>query len=456
MKKLGGKRKMRNKKLWKNLMLVTTLTVALGTVSATALAEDDVTLAGGTQVTAFASEGDIDGGIAVETQAEQTAPEAEVAPQADTTDAEATTPEATVPEADTTDAEAIVPEQTAPEATAPEVEQAEQTAPEAIVPEEVAPEATAPEADTTVKDEVSVKATAPTINATASSTTFDGTQDIVVTFTITSEGAFEVGGDIPLLGGGTCNATYEKVSDTEHRFTIPAQALKNRVEGGAMKDGQTLVFHTGYGVSVGEWGTDSYQYVDFPDVTLTYTTGDNGDNGNGETPEKPENPDPENPDNGNGETPEKPETPDPDNGNGDNGDNNGGDNGNGETPEKPENPDPENPDNGNGDNQNPDNGGDNGDNQKPENPDNGNGDNQNPDGDNSETPDDNKDVQDWMTLTPAQKVTTTTQTQTPQTQTVSTTQTAPKTGDAASTLPLLGTGLTSLGVALGAIFKKRR
>ena len=420
---------MRNKKLWKNLMLVTTLTVALGTVSATALAEDDVTLAGGTQVTAFASEGDIDGGIAVEAQAEQTAPEAA------TTDAEATTPEATVPEADTTDAEAIVPEEVAPEATAPEVEQAEQTAPEAIVPEEVAPEATAPEADTTVKDEVSTKATAPTINATASSTTFDGTQDIVVTFTITSEGAFEVGGDIPLLGGGTCNATYEKVSDTEHRFTIPAQALKNRIEGSAMKDGQTLVFHTGYGVSVGEWGTDSYQYVDFPDVTLTYDSGA-GDNGNGETPEKPENPDPDNGNggNGNGETPEKPENPDPenpDNGNGDNGDN-----------QKPENPDPENPDNGNGDGE------------TPENPDNGNGDNQKPDGDNSETPDDNKDVQDWMTLTPAQKVTTTTQTQTPQT--VSTTQTAPKTGDAASTLPLLGTGLTSLGVALGAIFKKRR
>lgn len=367
---------MRNKKLWKNLMLVTTLTVALGTVSATALAEDDVTLAGGTQVTAFASEGDIDGGIAVETQAEQTAPEADV------TDAEATAPEAEQTE------------QTTPEATAPEVEVApEEVAPETIVPEQTVPEATVPEADTTVKDEVYVKATAPTINATASSTTFDGTQDIVVTFTITSEGAFEVGGDVPLLGGETCNATYEMVSDTEHKFTIPAQALKNRVEGGAMKDGQTLVFHTGYGVSVGEWGTDSYQCVDFPDVTLTYDSGA-GDNGNGETPEKPEN---------------------PDNGNGDN--------------QKPENPD---------------NGGDNGDNQKP-------------DGDNNqtpETPDDNKDVQDWMTLTPAQKVTTTTQTQTPQT--VSTTQTAPKTGDAASTLPLLGTGLTSLGVALGAIFKKRR
>ena len=429
MKKLGGKRKMRNKKLWKNLMLVTTLTVALGTVSATALAEDDVTLAGGTQVTAFASEGDIDGGIAVEAQAEQTAPEAA------TTDAEATTPEATVPEADTTDAEAIVPEEVAPEATAPEVEQAEQTAPEAIVPEEVAPEATAPEADTTVKDEVSTpEAKAITVDVATSSTTFDGTQDIVITYTINGapEG-LEPYGDIPNFGGVT-GVHKEKVSDTVYRCTIPVSVQQKLIERDHPTDGKTYDLYSGYSID-----------EDFPTVTLTYTTGDNGDNGNGETPEKPENPDPDNGngDNCNGETPEKPENPDPDNGNGDNnngGDNNGGDNGNGETPEKPENPDPEKP-------ENPDNG--NGDNQKPENPDNGNGDNQKPDGDNSETPDDNKDVQDWMTLTPAQKVT-------PQTQTVSTTQTAPKTGDAASTLPLLGTGLTSLGVALGAIFKKRR
>ena len=405
---------MRNKKLWKNLMLVTTLTVALGTVSATALAEDEVTLAGGTQVTAFASEGDIDGGIAVEAQAEQTAPEAEVAPEADTTDAEATTPEATVPEADTTDAEAIVPE-------------------------EVAPEATSPEADTTVKDEVSTpEAKAITVDVTASSQTFDGTQDIVITYTVNGvQDGFEPYQDIPWFDGKT-GVKEEKVSSTVYKFTIPTTLQQYVIEQNGATDGQTFVFDSKYSTGA----------VDFPTVTLTYTTGDNGDNGNGETPEKPENPDPDNGNggNGNGETPEKPENPDPenpDNGNGDNGDNNnGGDNGNGETPEKPENPDPENPDNGNGDNQNPDN---------------GNGDNQKPDGDNNqtpETPDDNKDVQDWMTLTPAQKVTTTTQTQTPQT--VSTTQTAPKTGDAASTLPLLGTGLTSLGVALGAIFKKRR
>ena len=343
---------MRNKKLWKNLMLVTTLTVALGTVSATALAEDDVTLAGGTQVTAFASEGDIDGGIAVETQAEQTAPEAEV------TDAEATAPEA------------------------------EQTAPEAIVPEQTVQEATVPEADTTVKDEVSTpEAKAITVDVATSSTTFDGTQDIVITYTINGyiEGT-PVYGDVPLFDGHT-GVLREKVADNVYRFTITKDAQQACIERNGATNGQTFVFNSGY----------SYA-EDFPTVTLTYTTGDNGDNGNGETPEKPEN-------------------PDPDNGN--------GDNGNGETPEKPENPDP---DNGNGDNQNPD--GDN--NQTPETPDNG---------------DDNKDVQDWMTLTPAQKVTTTTQTQTPQTQTVSTTQTAPKTGDAASTLPLLGTGLTSLGVA---------
>ena len=452
-------------------MLVTTLTVALGTVSATALAEDDVTLAGGTQVTAFASEGDIDGGIAVETQAEQTAPEADVtdaeatAPEAEQT--EQTTPEATAPEADTTDAEATAPEaeqteQTTPEATAPEVEQAEQTAPEAIAPEEVAPEtivpeqivpeATAPEAEAIPETDTVADATNVTINVSSGAVTFDGSSDIVLTYTITADGDFMVSNDGPMLGESMAYPLYEKVSETEHRFTITKDTLKRLIDMG-MEDDMSVVFNPNYCVITGE---DTLHY--FPKVTLTYDAGNDngGDNGNGETPEKPENPDPENPDNGNGETPEKPENPDPDNGNGDNnngGDNNGGDNGNGETPEKPENPDPENPDNGNGETpENPDNG--NGDNQKPENPD--NGDNQNPDGDNSETPDDNKDVQDWMTLTPAQKVTTTTQTQTPQTQTVSTTQTAPKTGDAASTLPLLGTGLTSLGVALGAIFKKRR
>ena len=366
---------MRNKKLWKNLMLVTTLTVVLGTVSATALAED-----------------------------EATAPEVEVAP--------------------------------------------EEVAPETIVPEQTAPEATVPEAEAIPETDTVADATNVTINVSSGAVTFDGSSDIVLTYTITADGDFMVSNDGPMLGESMAYPLYEKVSETEHRFTITKDTLKRLIDMG-MEDDMSVVFNPNYCVITGE---DTLHY--FPKVTLTYDAGNDngGDNGNGETPEKPENPDPDNGngDNGNGETPEKPENPDPDNGNGDNnngGDNNGGDNGNGETPEKPENPDPENPDNGNGDGE------------TPENPDNGNGDNQKPDGDNNqtpETPDDNKDVQDWMTLTPAQKVTTTTQTHKQKTHTETTTQTAPKTGDAASTLPQLGTGLTSLGVALGAIFKKRR
>ena len=46
-------------------------------------------------------------------------------------------------------------------------------------------EQTAPEADTTVKEEVSTpEAKAITVDVTTSSTTFDGTQDIVITYTI--------------------------------------------------------------------------------------------------------------------------------------------------------------------------------------------------------------------------------------------------------------------------------
>ena len=244
-------------------------------------------------------------------------------------------------------------------------------------------EQTAPEADTTVKDEVSTKATAPTINATASSTTFDGTQDIVVTFTVNGEaGTFHVYTDIPQLEGlGVAGAIEEKISDSEYRITIPAQKLKMLIDAGSIKEDQVVTLSSGYTAE-----GDGYDPVAFPKVSFTYTTGDNG---NGETPEKPENPD-----NGNG-------------------DNNGGDN-NGQTPE--------NPDNGNGDN----NGG-----QTPETPDNGNG--QTP-----ETPDNgNSNTNNNQT-------------------TAKPTKTSPKTGDATATLPVAGTGLASLGVALATVLRKRK
>ena len=257
-------------------------------------------------------------------------------------------------------------------------------------------EQTVPEVDTTVKDEVSTpEAKAITVDVATSSTTFDGTQDIVITYTINGapEG-FEPYGDIPNFGGVT-GVHKEKVSDTVYRCTIPVSVQQKLIERDHPTDGKTYDLYSGYSID-----------EDFPTVTLTYTTGDNGDNGNGETPEKPEN-------------------PDPDNGN--------GGNGNGETPEKPENPDPENPDNGNGDNNN---GG-----QTPETPDNGNGQTpETPDNGNSNTNNQNN----------TQNNTNNNQT------TAKPTKTSPKTGDATATLPVAGTGLASLGVALATVLRKRK
>ena len=276
-------------------------------------------------------------------------------------------------------------------------------------------DSTVTEAEQTTPQADAPEAKAITVDVATSSTTFDGTQDIVITYTINGapEG-LEPYGDIPNFGGVT-GVHKEKVSDTVYRCTIPVSVQQKLIERDHPTDGQTYDLYSGYSID-----------EDFPTVTLTYTTGDNGDNGNGETPEKPENPDPDNGNggNGNGETPEKPENPD--NGNGDNngGDNNGGDNNNGQTPE--------NPDNGNGDN----NGG-----QTPETPDNGNGQTpETPDNGNSNTNNQNN----------TQNNTNNNQT------TAKPTKTSPKTGDATATLPVAGTGLALLGVALATVLRKRK
>ena len=252
-------------------------------------------------------------------------------------------------------------------------------------------EQTTPQADTTVKEEVAEpEVKAITVDVTTSSTTFDGTQDIVITYTVNGvQDGFEPYQDIPWFDGKT-GVKEEKVSSTVYKFTIPTTLQQYVIEQNGATDGQTFVFDSKYSTGA----------VDFPTVTLTYTTGDNGDNGNGETPEKPENPDPENPDNGNGDN------------NG--GDNNGGDNNNGQTPE--------NPDNGNGDNNN---GG-----QTPETPDNGNSNT------NNQNNTQNNTNNNQTTAKP--------------------TKTSPKTGDATATLPVAGTGLASLGVALATVLRKRK
>lgn len=168
---------------------------------------------------------------------------------------------------------------------------------------------------TTPETEVSKPETkAVTVDVTTSSTTFDGTQDIVITYKVNGVAdGFEAYADMPQFAGSPSGIDREMVSGTEYRFTITKDAQLAAIEKESATDGQTFICDSRY--STGS--------VDFPTVTLTYKTGDNGDNGNGDN-QKPENPDPETPDNGNGDNNggQTPETPD---------------NGNGQTPETPDN-----------------------------------------------------------------------------------------------------------------------
>ena len=137
-------------------------------------------------------------------------------------------------------------------------------------------EQTTPQADTTVKEEVAEpEVKAITVDVTTSSTTFDGTQDIVITYTVNGvQDGFEPYQDIPWFDGHPQDVIEENVSDTVYKFTITKAAQQACIERNSATDGQIFVFDSKY--STGS--------VDFPTVTLTYTTGDNGgDNGNSNT-----------------------------------------------------------------------------------------------------------------------------------------------------------------------------
>ena len=126
-------------------------------------------------------------------------------------------------------------------------------------------EQTTPQADTTVKEEVAEpEVKAITVDVTTSSTTFDGTQDIVITYTVNGvQDGFEPYQDIPWFDGKT-GVKEEKVSSTVYKFTIPTTLQQYVIEQNGATDGQTFVFDSKYSTGA----------VDFPTVTLTYTTGD--------------------------------------------------------------------------------------------------------------------------------------------------------------------------------------
>lgn len=328
---MNGGEKMRNKKLWKNMMLATACTVALGTAS----------------VPVLAAEVNTETSLSVESE---TAPDAQTTP-----DAQVTTPDTQV---------------TTPDA---QVEADEQTS---------------------------------EVKAELTGVTFEGASDGVVTFT---DADFDERGfaKLPVVVHGTAGADFD-VSTVQGSSDLGFCNPQDLEGTGAY----TGAFYVPKADLEAAGGTKTYNGAfeiksAFPTTvhdTLNYTitvkyvadeNGNGGDNGNGGT----ETPDPDN-GNGNGGT----ENPDGNNGSGDN-------NGNTETPD------------GNGDN-------------NTETPDGNNGNNGN-----TETPDGNEQKPiTGQTVKPATK----------------TESTSPKTGDMSAVLPVLGTGITSLGVALTALFRKRK
>lgn len=330
---MNGGKKMRNKKLWKNMMLATACTVALGTAS----------------VPVLAAEVNTETGLAVEAEP---APEVQTKP-----DAQVTTPDA-------------------------QVEADEQT---------------------------------PEVKAELTGVTFEGASNGVVTFT---DADFDERGfaKLPVVVHGTAGADFD-VSTVQGSSDLGFCNPQDLEDTGAY----TGEFYVAKADLEAAGGTKTYNGAfeiksAFPTTvhdTLNYTitvkyvadeNGNGGDNGNGNG--GTETPDPDN-GNGNGGT----ENPDGNNGSGDN-------NGNTETPD------------GNGDN-------------NTETPDGNNGNNGN-----TETPDGNNGNGTGNEQKPI-----TGQTVKPATKTEST---SPKTGDMSAVLPVLGTGITSLGVALTALFRKRK
>lgn len=396
-----------------------------------------VTMMCGTQMTAFASGLGEEAPVAIETEAKETAKEevkAEAKEEVVTGTEVVETPvveEATEKVAGTeelvglgvsVEAEAETTETVKEEADKQAVTQADVEAEDETTVVDV--DTTAQQADTEVEtpstetetdEQTPAQVAEPKLSITANTTTFDGTQDIVLTLKAEFDGSVEFYQDMVTLDGVIVGNVPEQVSDKEMRITVTKDGLQRAIAANHYENGQTAVLSTGYSVGYrDESGVE--QEVAFHTITLTYSTGDTDNNGGGtETPdpEQPENPDNGNGngDNGNTETPdpEQPEKPD-------------GGNGNGEGTQKPD-----------GNEQKPD-----GNEQKPDN-------NQKPDG-NEQKPDDTQKPDNTQKPITGQTVKPAT----------TNSNTSPKTADMTAVLPVLGTGITSIGVAIAALFRKRK
>ena len=156
------------------------------------------------------------------------------------------------------------------------------------------------EADTPVvipETEVTNKVAEPKLSVTSNISTFDGTQDIVLTFRVDNfEEDFGWCTDVFSIAGGMVGSTPEQISKNEYRVTLRKDHLLNNIKKQNYKNGQTIEINAGGWAIEYDDENGERKYFEFPSTFVTYSDGT-------VTPE-PEKPQP---DGGNGGT----ETPDP-------------------------------------------------------------------------------------------------------------------------------------------------
>lgn len=166
-----------------------------------------------------------------------------------------------------------------------------------VAEEEAETDVPAEETEAEVETEAEDKeVTAPTVSATVNTPVFDGTQDLVVTVKVEHDGECQISMDafIP-INGTAVPAKDMKHSATEISITYGKEAVLDLVGKLNLKDGDTLTIGTSkcwveYDYANGK----EPKVVGFPDVYVTYSTGDtdnggdNGNNGGGTVTPEPE------------------------------------------------------------------------------------------------------------------------------------------------------------------------
>ena len=155
------------------------------------------------------------------------------------------------------------------------------------------------------------KVAEPKLSVTSNIATFDGTQDIVLTFKVDGlEGDFTWNTDVFSIAGSVVGSIEEQISKNEYRVTLRKDHLLDNIKKQNYKNGQTIEIKAGgWAIEYDDENGERKEFG-FPSTFVTYSDGSVTPE-----PEKPQ-PEPEKPQ----PEPEKPqpepEKPQPDGGNG--------------------------------------------------------------------------------------------------------------------------------------------